>query len=278
MLISMELKSFRFKHHNTSFFGRYSIPDSCKGIIVLVHGMGEHSGRYEKNLIPAFNTAGFGVIAFDHFGHGKTIGPRGHNPGYEAVLNSVQKMIEKAKELCNDKPVFLFGHSMGGNVVINYALRRPDEINGVIASSPFLKLAFEPPAWKLTLAKLFKKIAPGIAISSGLEVEAISRDAKIVEDYKNDKLNHDKVSPNFSLVFMETGEWALKNAHRLKIPMLLLHGTADRLTNFEASKQFAGKSDKVTFKSYEGGYHELHNDLCKEEELKDLLDWLNKHI
>ncbi len=274
----MTNKEFKFKVDQVDFFGQYFKPDNIKAVVVLVHGMGEHSGRYANYVIPKLNQAGIGVITFDHFGHGKTKGKRGHNPGFDKVLDSVAYILKKSKDVFGDLPTFLYGHSMGGNVVINYALRRKNNLSGVIATSPFLRLAFEPPKWKMNLAKLVLKIFPGMIMDSGLEVEAISRDPKVVKAYKNDPLNHGKVSPNFSVVFMETGEWAIKNASKLNIPMLLLHGTADRLTSYKASEEFAGNSKNVQLKLFEGGYHELHNDLVKDEEINDIITFIREKI
>ena len=116
-------------------------------------------------------------------------------------------------------------------------------------------------------------------MNSGLEVAAISRDANEIEAYKNDPLIHDKVSPNYSLIFMKTGEWAINNASKLKFPMLLLHGTSDRLTSYKGTEEFAKNAKKnVTLKLYEGAYHELHNDFVKQEILDDITKWIFKTI
>lgn len=270
-------KEFNFNIYSTNFYGSYFQPESVKAAIVLIHGMGEHSKRYEKDVIPYFNQNSIAVITYDQFGHGKTEGKRGHNPGFEAVLDCVTVVLEKTKELYGDVPIFLYGHSMGGNVVINYALRRKNKLKGVIATSPFLQLAFEPPSWKLFLGKILLKVAPQVTMQSGLEVTAISRDKNEIEAYKNDPLIHDKISPNYSVVFMETGEWAMKNAKKLKIPMLLLHGTGDRLTSYKGSEFFAqNATKKVTLKLFHGAYHELHNDIVKQEVMDNMITWINK--
>ena len=115
----------------TDFYGKTWQASNTKAVVVLVHGMGEHSGRY-NHVAKKLTENDFSVVAFDHFGHGKTSGKRGHNPSFEAVLESVTKTIEKAKELFPNKPIFLYGHSMGGNVVVNYSIRIKHQIKGVI--------------------------------------------------------------------------------------------------------------------------------------------------
>ncbi len=270
-------KEFNFNHYNTKLYGQYFKPTNVKAVIVLIHGMGEHSKRYEKHVIPYFNQNLFAVITYDQFGHGRTEGKRGHNPGFQAVLDCLDIVLVRARNLFADKPVFLYGHSMGGNVVINYALRRGSDINGVIASSPFLRLAFTPPNWKLFLAKNLQRIAPSITLGNEIDPEAISRDRNEVEIYRNDPLIHDKVSPNYSIVFIETGEWAIRNADKLKIPMLLMHGTGDKLTSFKASEEFVKIANgKAELQLFENAYHELHNDTVKNELMENMVSWLNK--
>jgi alpha-beta hydrolase superfamily lysophospholipase len=270
-------EEFTFNLYNTKFYGKYFQPENVKAVVVLVHGMGEHSKRYERFVIPFFNQNSIGVIAFDQFGHGLTEGKRGHNPGFEAVLDCVDLMIMKAIEVFGEKPVFLYGHSMGGNVVINYTLRRDNNLEGIIVTSPFLRLAFSPPGWKLFLGKMLQKIMPSITMGNELDIEAISRDKNEVELYKNDPLVHDKVSPNYSIVFMKTGEWAIQNAHKMNIPMLLMHGTGDKLTSWKASEEFKDKAnDNVELHLFKDAYHELHNELNKEEVVEKMTTWMNK--
>ena len=274
----MTHQEFTFNIYKTDFFGQYWQPKNAKAVVVLVHGMGEHSTRYTTSVIPKLVENDFSVVAFDHFGHGKTKGKRGHNPNFEAVLESVEKAIEKAKELHPNLPVFLYGHSMGGNTVINYTLRKNHNLKAVIATSPMLKLAFTPPAWKLTAGKIMQKIAPSITLPSELDASGISRVQEEVDLYVNDPLVHDKVSPNFSISFFTAADWAIENASKLKTPMYLLHGTDDKIIDYKGTEVFANKSENANLKLYNGGYHELHNDLCKEEMLQDVVDWLNSKL
>lgn len=270
-------KEFNFNIYNTEFYGQYWQVQETKAVIVLVHGMGEHSSRYE-HLAEKLTDHNYAVVAFDHFGHGKTEGKRGHNPNFEAVLESISKTIEKATSLFPKKPIFLYGHSMGGNAVINYTLKKEHNLKGVIATSPFLKLAFEPPKIKMALGKLLQKIAPAITLGNELDANHISRDKIEVKKYENDKLVHDKISPNFSLTFIETGKWAIHNAKQLKTKMMIFHGTDDKIIDFKGSEAFTKNTKQASLKLYEGGYHELHNDLCKEEMLQDVVNWLNSQL
>ncbi len=270
-------KEFHFNIYDTKFFGQYWEAKDTIAVVVLVHGMGEHSSRY-KHVAKKLTENNFSVVAFDHFGHGKTEGKRGHNPNFEAVLESVSKTIEKAKELFPNKPIFLYGHSMGGNVIINYALRKNDQLQGFIATSPFLRLAFKPPAIKLFVGKMLQNFIPSLTMGNELDIHAISRDKNEVLKYMNDPLIHAKISPNYSIKFIETGNWAIENADKLASPMLLLHGTEDSIISYKGTQEFAKNTKNATLKLYEGGYHELHNDLCATEMLQDVVNWLNSQL
>lgn len=273
----MTHKEFNFTFYNTNFYGQIWKAKETKAVVVLAHGMGEHSSRYNQ-VAKKLTDNGFSVVAFDHFGHGKTDGKRGHNPNFDAVLESLSVVIEKAKNLFPEKPIFLYGHSMGGNVVVNYVLRKNHNLKGVIATSPFLKLAFKPPAVKLFVGKLLQNLVPSLTMGNELDINALSRDKIEVEKYMNDPLVHSKISPNYSIKFIETGLWSIENASKLNIPMLFLHGKADSITSYKGSQEFVDNSDKAKIKLFEGGYHELHNDLCKEEMLQDVVNWLNSQL
>ncbi|WP_298539235.1 alpha/beta hydrolase [uncultured Aquimarina sp.] len=272
----MQHQEYFFEYKEHELFGQYWIPDDCKAMILLVHGMGEYSSRYEDYVIPKLLKEHIAVITYDNFGHGKSIGKRGHCPSYDALMKVLDIVCQKASEIAGDLPVFLYGHSMGGNLVINYILRNAPKITGAILTSPFLRLAFQPPAWKMTIGKLFQKIAPSVTLPSGLDVKAISRIKEEVDKYKNDPLVHDKVSANFSLPIIKAGDWAITKASQLETPVLLVHGTEDQITDFNASKEFAKKTNYIDFISFDGGYHELHNDLEKEKLILTITAWIQE--
>ena len=139
-------------------FGQGWQPDrESKAIICLVHGMGEHSGRY-RHIANRLNRAGYSMVAFDLRGYGKSPGPRGHVLSYEAFMRDISSLLEIADQQFPQLPSFLYGHSMGGNLVLNYVLRYKPRIKGVIVSGPWLRLAFEPPVFKVVLCKMMNNI------------------------------------------------------------------------------------------------------------------------
>lgn len=268
-------------YDNLQLFGQAWLTDNApQALFCLVHGMGEHSSRYAP-LAEYLVQHGISVVSFDHRGHGKSDGKRGHAPHYEAIMKAMDSFMDYATTLVPNAPVFLYGHSMGGNVVLNYALRRNPAIKGVIASAPWLHLAFEPSKFNLFLAKIMIHIYPSLTQSTKLDVTSISRDPIEVQKYKNDPLVHDMISPAMFMSCRDAGEWVLANADKWKLPLLIYHGTADRLTNYNSSKEFAQKvKGDITWKSLEGYYHESHNEPEKERKVvyEMILNWIKERI
>lgn len=252
--------------------------ETPRAAICLIHGHGEHTGRYAH--AGSFLTQnGFALMGFDLRGHGRSDGRRGHTPSYDQLLDDISAMLAQVCARYPDQKVFLYGHSMGGNLVINYALRRGADLPGVIATGPWLRLAFEPPAIQVRLGRWMDKIYPSFLQSSGLELAALSHDESVVQAYANDPLVHDKVSARLFVAMYESGLWALAHAADLKVPMLLMHGTGDRLTSADASREFAERAgEQVTLRLWDGWYHEIHNEPDKASVFEAMLQWLNTRL
>lgn len=251
---------------------------SPKAVLVLVHGHGEHVGRY-AHVGKALADAGYILAGFDLRGHGKSAGLRGHIPSYDALMNDITAFNSMLRGKYPNGPLFLYGHSMGGNQVINYALRRQPKIKGVIATGPWLKLSLQPPPSKVVLGKIMNSIFPAFTQPSGLDTTGLSHDAEVVRLYDTDPLNHDKISARLFVSMYESGLWALDHAAELSLPLLLMHGGADPITSFEASRQFAARAgEKVTLRIWDGLCHEVHNEPEQAEVFKVMIEWLDKHL
>jgi alpha-beta hydrolase superfamily lysophospholipase len=263
----------------TEIFARSWSPEGTpKAVLCLVHGHGEHSGRY-AHVAEFMGKRGIATLALDQLGHGKSGGTRGHFPSLDAALDDIDRLLETAAVHFPDVPRFLFGHSMGGNEVLNYAMRRKPAIQGVIASAPWLKLAFDPSKVDLLLASVMVNIWPSFTQPSKLDATAISRIPEEVEKYKADPLIHDKISPALFKSIHEAGLWALDHAAEFPLPLLLAHGTADRLTSWAASNEFASKAKgDFTFRSWEGLYHEMHNEPERAEVLEGYAAWMEERL
>ncbi|NER16357.1 alpha/beta hydrolase [Spongiivirga citrea] len=274
----MKHQEFFLKKYHKQIFAQSWSPDRPKAVILLVHGFGEHSTRYADFVVPTLVENEYAIFTYDNIGHGKSTGKRGDCESYEQLMAILNDAYDEVRERFVDLPVFLYGHSLGGNLVINYTLRIEPGVKGTIASSPYLRLAFKPPKWKMSIGKLFYKIAPSITLSAGLEVNHLTRDKAEVKKYENDPLVHDNVSPMYSFPIMEAGEWAISNADHLKTPMFVAHGTGDKVTSHKASEEFANGSPKATIRLFDGGYHEMHNDFHKQDFMDALITWMNKQL
>jgi alpha-beta hydrolase superfamily lysophospholipase len=240
--------------------------------------MGEHSGRY-THLANRLTQAEYSLITFDLRGHGKSPGPRGHTPSYKALMLDISSLLKAANRQFPPLPCFLYGHSLGGNLVLNYALRHKPQIKGVITTGPWLRLAFEPPAFKVILGQIMNKIWPSFPQISGLDTKALSHDPEVVKAYENDPLVHSHISACMFISIYQSGRWALEHAEEFSLPLLLMHGGADKIISSKASSEFASKiSQGCTFKIWDGLYHEIHNERQKEEVFDFLIKWLDQKI
>jgi len=251
-------------------------PQASRAAVVLVHGLGEHCGRY-KHVAQAFVSDGLYVLGFDQRGHGRSPGKRGLIPSYDQPLEDLTVALERAQADAPSLPLFLYGHSLGGLEVLHYGLVRKPELHGVIATSPALMVSTS--TLNRLMAGLMKHVAPNMIVANGLDASALSRDPQVGQAYLQDPLVHDKVSVRLGSYMMDMGRYVLDHATEWSLPLYLAHGTADRICQFEGSAQFASRAGaKVTFHPWEGLYHETHNELNKDEVIQAMLDWINAQL
>lgn len=241
--------------------------------ICFIHGLGDHCGRYSR-LADHLNRSGHAFLAIDLRGHGRSEGRRGLIPEYEYLMDDISLLLSEAQGRYPKRPILLYGHSMGGNLVINHAIRRRPAISGVIASAPLLRMAFEPPFWKKIIGQIMRILWPAMSVSNGLSSKDLSHDPEVVHAYDEDPLVHDRVTVRF-LDVREAGLWALANASEFPVPLLLMHGSADRITDFRASGEFAATAGGgCTLEIWDGLYHEIHNEPEKQKVFSRITEWL----
>jgi alpha-beta hydrolase superfamily lysophospholipase len=261
------------------FFQGWQPDTQPKAVVCLVHGLGEHSGRY-AHVAAALNDAGYALLGFDLRGHGKSGGPRGHTQTYDVLMEDIDRLLDDAAQRYPGILRFLYGHSLGGGLVLNYALRRAPQIAGVISTSPWVRLSFAPSTVLLTTMRIMDRVMPAFAQNNGLSTKDLSHDPEVVRAYESDPLVHDRISARVGLSMLNAGESALAHAAEwpATLPLLLVHGTADRITSATATQEFAAKvPGDCTLKLWEGFYHETHNEPEKAEVLAFMIDWLQKH-
>jgi acylglycerol lipase len=247
-------------------------------IILLAHDYGEHSGRY-RIWSAEFVKKGYGVIAFDYRGHGKSEGKKGHASSYFKFQKDLVTIITNVQQLYGDKPLYFYGQGFGANIILNYIINQPQQFAGVIVASPWFEMTEIPNYILYSLGNSVKNILPNLMIKTGINPEALSRDIRIIHDYKKDPLNHNKISLRLFYQTCEAGKRAMKSIYKINIPMLVLHGTGDTYTSCRASNDFVRNSgQKTKFIQYNEGLHQLHNDICNELVLSDILEWLEKTL
>lgn len=266
---------FEFKDEKVHY--QYFTGDTSNAVIILIHGLGEHSGRFEA-WARKFNTYNYAVCALDLQGHGLSYGKRGHIHKFSDFYKVIDLFIEQVKKDFPEKSITLYGHSMGGNILANYILKRKPAVKALILSSPWLKLAVKPNVFKYFLGKLMYKIYPQFHDTTNLNPAFISRIPEEVVKYKTDKLVHGRITPALFFPLYLKGIKMVERAKEFYLPTLVFHGSEDNLTSHDASKKFADGNDKIDFISMEGGYHELHHDLCREELFEKIIDWLSVHV
>ena len=245
--------------------------------IVVTHGYGEHQGYYE-DFASFFQNAGYNVVTYDLRSYGRSEGKRGHVPSFDLFLDDLENVMKFTQNKYQVKKFHLFGHSLGGNIVANFLLKRSvDDVVKAVLSAPWFKLAFEPPRFKLLLAKIGNYFFPSVPVKGELKVEELSRDENFIRRYKNDPLTYDKISPSYFFAILEAGQYALKHANELKVPVLILHGDGDKVTSVQASKEFCDKAgDMCTFKLWTGGYrHVIFSEKDKNKVFEYIEEFLN---
>ncbi len=251
---------------------------STRGVICLVHGYAEHIGRYE-HVADYFARHGFTVFGYDLRGHGQSGGTRAHVDSFEQYINDLDLVLAQARQRHPGLPMFLYGHSLGGSQVLTYAIRRKPQIQGLISTAPLLRLA-EIPKAKAMLARVLSNIIPSLGIPYVVDINGLSRDPSISEKYINDPLVLRVVSVRLGMELLKAGAWLLEHADELTLPTLMIQGGADYIVAPDAAREFTAKAPEslLTYKEWEGGYHELHNDIIKEEVLNFILAWIEARL
>lgn len=262
------------KRDNIKLAGRYWPAANAKAVMSLVHGLGEHSGRYES-LAPDLAKAGIAVVALDLRGHGQSEGKRGVCTDYSFLHDDLEALLEKSRALYPDLPHILYGHSLGGGLVLDYGFSAADDIKAVITSAPFIGLPKPPPAIIRGIAKVMRKINPQGTMSQALTGEKISTLAEEQERYVKDPLNHSQLGFGLAVDAVEAGERIQTKASEWDRPLLLMHAKGDQLTDYDSSADFSKTAQNVTFKTFENSEHEMHHDTPRDHVLAAMVDFIN---
>jgi lysophospholipase len=248
---------------------------AARGAVLLVHGFGDHAGRYH-DVARVLNARRYSVLAYDARGHGESEGSRGHADRFELYLADLDSAWTEARRSLHG-PHFLYGHSFGGLTVMRWLQTRSGRPAGVVLSAPWLATALRVPSLKLFAARVLRRVAPALAIPSGANVpEHLTRDPERVAAYLNDPLVHHVISARFHAEASRAQAEARAQPLPAGIPTLLIVPGADPLVDAGATLAWAREHGRgVEVRVREGGRHELHNDLDRDEVLAAVADWLD---
>ncbi len=249
-----------------------------RGAILIVHGLGEHSGRY-REVAKILNEIGLEVRSFDLRGHGQSAGKRGSIPYADALLDDAKFIFEDFTHNKAEIP-FLLGHSLGGGIVANLVARKFIEPRGLIMSSPPLTAKLS--TFQKLQVSFGNFLTPETSVSNHLAIDFLSHDKQIVANYKSDPLVHDRITPRLAKFVLEAGRESIEAAKSWSVPTLLMVAGKDRLVDANGAKEFYANLPKnlATMHFYENLYHEIFNEIPVEREkvFNDLRNWIFAQI
>lgn len=261
------------------FFQSWTKPDAEK-VLVIQHGFGEHSNRY-NNLLNALENEPINVYALDSRGHGRSEGKRGHVDQFQRYIDDLADLIRIVKQEQNIQKVILLGHSLGGVIALQYATEgfNQDNLLGLIISSPGLKVKmdFEKEIKKIA-AELLATFMPSVTLDANLDLRYLSHDQNVIEAYKKDPLVHGKISFQMGKNLFHLNAVMKNKAHLIQVPILMIHGDSDGIADVEGTKEFFNNlvCKRKELKIYKGLYHELMNELPADREkvLNDIVEFI----
>ncbi|HYX17415.1 MAG TPA: alpha/beta hydrolase [Nostoc sp.] len=252
-----------------------------RAILAIVHGLGGHSDRY-NNIVQHLIPKQYAVYALDLRGHGRSSGQRGYINAWSEFCEDLGAFLQLIQTQNAGCPIFLLGHSLGGVIVLDYILRHPQQasvLQGAIALAPSLgKVGVSP--IRVLLGKMLSRVWPRFTLNTGIDLSAGSRDQQVLAAIAQDTLRHTLATARLATEFFATVDWIYAHAADWQLPLLILHGGADRVALPAGSDIFYQQvncTDKLRIE-YPGAYHEIHCDLNYHEVLTDLEDWLERHL
>jgi alpha-beta hydrolase superfamily lysophospholipase len=251
---------------------------ALRGVVILVHGLGEHAGRYD-HVARKLNDWGFAVRGYDQCGHGESGGARGGMPTDTRLLDDLADIVDSTRvRMQKGTPLILLGHSMGGLVVGRFVSLKIRPVDALIMSSPALDPGLS--AFQRFLVAVLPKVVPDLRVGNGLNAKLISHDPAVVQAYLSDRLVHDRISARLARFIATAGPQTVALASQWKVPTLLMYAGEDKLVNPQGSRNFAAAAPKdvVTTVCFDALYHEIFNELDASAVFATLQNWLEKRF
>jgi len=280
--------NFNIKHVSGNFHGQrnlnlfyqgYLPAGRPKAILLILHGLAEHSGRY-MNVVDYFAPKGYAIYGFDQRGHGKSEGMRGHVKKFSYYTEDTKTFFDMVRGKHSGEKFFIVGHSVGGTIAITYSLRHQNEFDGLILSGATIKPGSSLSPVKTMLARLLSLLAPKMGVDV-IDASAISRTRAVVDAYVNDPLVYrGKIRARLGAELINTMQMLPKQLPEIYLPILIMSGTTDHLSNPDGSRLLyeCVKSKDKTIKLYDGFYHEIFNEPGRKQVFSDMENWLTAHL
>ncbi len=264
-------------HDGLELYEQSWLPEQSTGVLVLLHGINEHSGRY-ASFAEELVAEGWAVYAMDLRGHGRSAGPRSHVGSFDQFVDDLEVFLDRVREREPEKPIFLFGHSMGAAIVLRLVIRREPDVCGMVLGAPPLRIGGKMFPILRRLAGLFSHIMPRLRLVR-LGTHFMSRDKAVVEQFRADPLVfHGRFTVRIGAEILRIGKQIRLHSESVRLPFLVMHGTDDICTRWKGSRRLfeeAGSTDK-TLCLYPGLWHDLLNEPEKEQVRSDVIRWLNR--
>jgi len=266
--------------NNLNLYYQSWLPEGAPiAVLLVVHGLAEHSGRY-TNVVNYFVPKGYAVYSFDLRGHGKSEGKYGYVERFSYYLDDLKTYYDKVSQENKGRKIFLVGHSMGGTIATAYTIDHQNELNGLIVSGAVLKAGASVTKLAILMARVLSFLMPKMGVTA-LDASAVSRDKAVVDAYAHDPLNYTgKISARLGAELLNEIEKLPAKIPGISLPILIMHGSADRLSDPTSSKMLYDlvQSKDKTLKYYDGFYHEIFNDPDRQQVFSDMEAWLKLHI
>jgi len=277
----MERIEGQFKgYKNLNLYYQSWLPSNePRAVLLVVHGFAEHSGRY-INVVNHFVPKGYAVYIFDQRGHGRSQGLRGYVENFSYFVNDLETFLGVIRNKHHSAKIFIVGHSMGGTIATAYAVSHQDQVDGLLLSGTALKVGAGVPSGLIIIARLLSLLLPKVGLYV-IDASAISRDKTVVDAYVNDPLVYrGKIRARLGVETIKAMQMLLSQMSTIHLPILIMHGTADRLSDPKGSEILYNgvKSRDRTLKLYDGFYHEIFNEPGRERVFTDMEAWLVAHV
>lgn len=278
MPMDIAVKYARLPHGMVYHYQQW-IPEEAIALVVFVHGLGDHVGRYGL-LTRTLTTAGCACAMFDQRGHGRSEGRRGHVDRFMDWVDDLASFVQfSAAALPPATPLYVVGHSLGALIGINYLLTHAAPVSGLVAMSPAFAPTVQIPQWKRRLGTRVARLMPELSIDNGVRIDALTREAVEVEALKHDPLFHRRITLGAGCEIVKNLELVGGLPHRIHVPVLVLGGSADQVCDPAAMVHFAKglPHPESAYHLYQGMYHDLLHDVGREQVAADLTGWIARH-